>query len=119
MDMLEPDDPTLQTIRTMRVSPRVRLHSVIGTGGTMLGEGPGDGVVTVQSAVHPCVVSQRFVDATHTEVQRHPDTQAELRTILKQHLAECAPTPPANRTTSTALPGGARSPHSPVDRVNR
>jgi hypothetical protein len=54
----------------------------------MLGEGAGDGVVTVESALHPCVVSQRFVDATHTEVQHHPDTQAEIRAILQAHLVE-------------------------------
>ena len=88
MDMLEPDDPTLLAIRAMRVSPRVHLHSIIGTGGTMLGEGPGDGVVTVESALHPGVVTQRFVNATHTEVQRHPDSLAEIRSILQAHLTE-------------------------------
>ena len=88
IDLLEPEDPTLQAIRTMRVSPRVCLYSIIGTGRTMLVEGPGDGAVSVASAVHPGVVSQRFVDATHTEIQRHPDTQAEIRAILQSHLAE-------------------------------
>jgi hypothetical protein len=88
IDLLEPDDPTLQAIRTMRVSPCVRLHSIIGTGRTMLVEGPGDGAVSVESALHPGVISQRFVDAKHTEVQRHPDTQSELRNILYVHLVE-------------------------------
>lgn len=89
IDMLEPDDPTLLAIRSMRVSSRVRLHSIIGTGREMLTEGRGDGAVTVASALHPDVVSQRFVDSTHTEIQRHPDTQAELRAILITHLTEC------------------------------
>lgn len=88
IDLLEPEDPTLQTIRTMHVSPCVRLHSIIGTGRTMVLEGPGDGAVAVESALHPGVVSQRFVDATHTEIQRHPDTQQELRQILRMHLME-------------------------------
>lgn len=88
IDMLEPEDPTLLAIRAMRVSPRVRLHSIIGTGGTMLTDGPGDGAVTVASALHPGVISQRFVDATHTEIQRHPDTQSEMRAILSTHLVE-------------------------------
>jgi pimeloyl-ACP methyl ester carboxylesterase len=88
MDMLEPENPALQAIRTLRLAPCVKLHSIIGTGGTMIGDGPGDGVVAVSSALHPGVVSQRFVDATHTSIQRHPDTQIEIQNILQMHLAE-------------------------------
>jgi hypothetical protein len=88
IDLLEPDDPTLQTIRTLPVASGVRLHSIIGTGQTMMLEGPGDGVVSVESALHPGVRSQRFVEATHTRTQYHPDTVAELRLILRQHLAQ-------------------------------
>jgi hypothetical protein len=107
MDMLETDDPTLLAIRTMRVSPRVRLHSIIGTGGMMLGEGPGDGIVTVESALHPGVVSQRFVDATHTEVQHHPDSQAEIRAILRAHLVESGLSrSPAPTQTEQLVKGG-------------
>ena len=88
IDLLEPEDPTLQAIRTMRVSPCVRLHSIIGTGRTMLMEGPGDGAVSVASALHPGVVSERFVDATHTAIQHHAETQVEIRGILRAHLIE-------------------------------
>jgi hypothetical protein len=86
IDLLEPDDPTLQAIRTLPVACGVRLHSIIGTGHTMLLEGPGDGVVSAESALHPGVRSQRFVEATHTRTQFHPDTVAELRLILLRHL---------------------------------
>ncbi len=85
VDLLEPQDPTLEAIRTLRISPSVTLHSIIGTGRTMLLEGPGDGIVTVSSARHPGVASERFVDATHTTILRHPDTQAEIRRILLEH----------------------------------
>jgi hypothetical protein len=97
----------LLAIRTMRVSPRVRLHSIIGTGGMMLGEGPGDGVVTVESALHPGVASQRFVDATHTEVQHHPDSQTEIRAILQAHLVESGLSRcPAPKQTDQLVKGG-------------
>lgn len=85
IDMLEPEDPTLQVIRTLPVSTNVRLHSIIGTGRTMLLDGPGDGVVTVESATLPGVCTQRFVEATHTHTQYHPDTITELLAILRQH----------------------------------
>jgi hypothetical protein len=51
----------------------------------LLLDGPGDGVVTVSSARHPGVASECFVDATHTTILRHPDTQAEIRRILLEH----------------------------------
>lgn len=87
IDLLEPDDPTLQAIRTLPVSPRVRMHSIIGTGRTMVLEGPGDGVVSVESATLAGVSSQRFVDATHTRTQYHPEAIAELQAILRAHLS--------------------------------
>jgi pimeloyl-ACP methyl ester carboxylesterase len=85
VDLLEPQDPTLEAIRALRISPCVKLHSIIGTGRTLLLDGPGDGVVTVSSARHPGVASECFVDATHTTILRHPDTQAEIRRILLEH----------------------------------
>lgn len=87
IDMLEPSDPTLLAIRTLPVSCKVRLHSIIGTGRTMLLDGPGDGVVSVESATLHGVCTQRLVEATHTHTQYHPDTIAELRLILHQHSA--------------------------------
>lgn len=97
VDLLEPQDPTLAAIRTLHVAPCVKLHSIIGTGRTLLLDGPGDGVVTVTSARHPGVASECFVDATHTTILRHPDTQAEIRRILLEHGTNVSD--PGARTT--------------------
>ncbi|HVX12679.1 MAG TPA: alpha/beta fold hydrolase [Pirellulales bacterium] len=85
VDLLEPQDESLAAIRSLRVSSSVKLHSIIGTGRTLLLDGPGDGVVTVTSARHPGVESECFVDATHTTILHHPDTQSEVRRILLEH----------------------------------
>ena len=78
VEMLEPQDPTLQAIRTLRFSPCVKLHSVIGTGHPSLRGEPGDGVVPVASACHPGVEGPRFVDATHSSILRDPKRMPKL-----------------------------------------
>jgi pimeloyl-ACP methyl ester carboxylesterase len=86
IDILEPDDPTLQAIRTLRVSSCVKLHSIIGTGHPSLSGIPGDGVVPIDSARHPCVESELYVGAVHTSILRNAEAQAEIRRILWEHL---------------------------------
>lgn len=86
IDLLEPQNASLAALRALRVSPCVKLHSIIGTGRTLLLDGPGDGVVTVTSARHPDVESEVYVDATHTTILHHPDTQCEIRRILLEHV---------------------------------
>jgi hypothetical protein len=88
IDLLEPENETLHAVRQLRVAPRVRMHSIIGTGQIMIPEGDGDGAVAVESAIHPGVVSERFVEARHTAIQHHPDTVAEVSSILQAHLRE-------------------------------
>lgn len=88
IEFLRPDNPVLQATYNLRVNPAVRLHTIIGTGGE-LGDGtPADGVVTVASARHPGTVSERQIDATHTELTRHPETTLEVVRILQQHLRQ-------------------------------
>ncbi len=91
IDILEPDDATLQAIRTLRMASCVKLHSIIGTGHPALTGNPGDGVVPVDSARHPCVESERYVDAIHTSILRNPEAQAEIRRILCEHLQAAGP----------------------------
>ena len=88
VEMLKPEDPVLQAMRRLRVEPRVRMHSVIGTGQTMLVGGPADGVVPVDSARHPGVDSELQVPATHRQLQSHPETVQEVLRILMLHLEE-------------------------------
>jgi len=86
IDLLEPDNPLLAAYRQLPVNPSVRLHSIIGTGGSGASE-PGDGVVPVASARHPCVASELYVPAKHSQLQRETSTVAEVSRILREHAA--------------------------------
>jgi hypothetical protein len=66
----------------------VRLHSIIGTGGTRLIGEPGDGIVPVSSARQAGACSELLVPARHTELHHDPATMAELQRILRQHAAQ-------------------------------
>jgi hypothetical protein len=92
IDLLEPDNPLLQAIRRLPVSPQVRLHSVIGTGGRHHLGPPSDGVVPVESARHSGVVEELFVDERHEDLQRHPKTIHFLGDLLREHAAISADT---------------------------
>ena len=54
----------------------------------MIGSGAADGVVSVASAQHPGVVSERLINARHRQLHSHPETMMELVRILKLHLVE-------------------------------
>jgi pimeloyl-ACP methyl ester carboxylesterase len=84
--MLEPDNPYLEALGQMPVSSRVRLHSIIGTGGLNPTE-PGDGIVPIASARHPGD-SELFVRAHHEKLHQVPDTIAEVARILRLNAAE-------------------------------
>jgi pimeloyl-ACP methyl ester carboxylesterase len=84
VDLLEPSSPLLAGLRQTPVGCCVRLHSIIGTGGSVLEE-PGDGVVTVRSARHPGVLSELYVPAKHEKLHRDPESIAELARILREH----------------------------------
>jgi hypothetical protein len=88
VEMLEQGNPVVVAIRQLRIDPRVKLHSIIGTGHRMIRDGPADGVVTVPSARHPGALSEAYIAATHTTVLRDPVTTRELKRILYAHLAE-------------------------------
>ncbi|MBI2824467.1 MAG: alpha/beta fold hydrolase [Planctomycetia bacterium] len=86
VDLLEPDSPILAALRQMPLSPKVQLHSIIGTGGPPSKE-PGDGVVPVTSARHPGVTSELFVPVRHSELRQAPEVVAEMMRILREHAA--------------------------------
>lgn len=85
IDLLEPSNPLLQALARMPVGRQVRLHSIVGTGGTMLGGEPGDGVVPLSSARLGGVCSELLVSANHGELHHDPAAIAELRRILREH----------------------------------
>lgn len=88
IDLLEPQSPLLQAINRLPRASHVQLHSIIGSRRWMIGAGDSDEVVPVDSARLPGVVSERVVDAKHTELHKHTAGISELICILKRHLHE-------------------------------
>ena len=88
IDVLEPDSTILQSLRGLRVPCWVTTHSIIGNAHRSPINDGGDCIVPVSSARLPGVVSEVLVPAKHTQVHHHPDTIAELKRILVQHLRE-------------------------------
>ena len=84
IDFLEPDSPLLMGLEKLPINSAVRLHSIIGTGGTNPFAEPGDGVVAVSSARH-CGDSELFVDAKHEELHKDPVSIDEVARILRLH----------------------------------
>lgn len=90
IDMLEPSNPLLVAIRGLPVSPEVRVHSVIGTGGMFSAVEPSDGVVPAASAYHASAETTTYIPARHERVHREEEAVRKVQAILAQHLAEYA-----------------------------
>jgi pimeloyl-ACP methyl ester carboxylesterase len=88
IDLLEPNDPTLQAIYHLPVAPHVTQHTILGTGATPLPLNRGDGVVLVPSAGHPDATSEHHVAAGHTGILDREETTQEIIRILRLHLQE-------------------------------
>jgi len=84
--LLEPENPFLDALKRMPVNCQTRLHSIIGTGGLNLTEGPSDGIVPVASAEH-AGDSTLEVPEHHEKLHRHPTSIAEVTRILRLHAA--------------------------------
>ena len=87
IDLLNPDQPFLDTIGRLRVSRCVTLHSIIGDGVPLPGVGGSDGIVSVESARHPGVASELYVPASHSGILRNTATVEEIKRILRLHAA--------------------------------
>lgn len=87
IEMLDPDSEILQAIAALPRNPCVRFHSIVGYGCFNLLDGPGDGVVPLESTDEPGVVSEHEVRAFHTRVHRQLETVDEVDRILREHLA--------------------------------
>jgi hypothetical protein len=88
VDLLAADDVLSASTRHLPASPGVKFHTVIGTGQKLWGGEDSDGVVTVESARMDGAASQCLVPAEHAVVHRHPQTIAEIKRILCEHLRE-------------------------------
>jgi|SRR5271155_1099854 len=87
---MTPDNPALQALASIPVSPKVAAHSIIAVEGDGPVETGDDGVVSYQSAHIPETKSELVVRSGHS-VQSNPHTVAEVRRILLLHLAEACP----------------------------
>jgi len=91
VDLLDPDSPQLKTFHRLPVSRDVALHSIIGHGYPMLGEGDSDSIVPVTSARYPGVQSELKVRASHSKILAAPETVTELKRILRLHASAANP----------------------------
>lgn len=88
IDLLKADSPLLQGMTQLPINPAVRIHSIVGNGTPFSDGTPADGVVSMDSARHPGAASERFVNASHSDLPDHQDTVAEVLRILAEHLQQ-------------------------------
>ena len=100
IDMLKPHNPLLEALGRMPVSPRVRTHTIVGTGYFFPAMRPGDTIVPISSARLPDVISEVMVKAKHTQIHRTSEAVAEMDRILMEHHAEFA-APPAEMVSGS------------------
>jgi pimeloyl-ACP methyl ester carboxylesterase len=105
IDMLEPSNPLLMTIRSLPVSGGIAMHSVIGTGGVFSAVAPSDGIVPVASAEHRGAMSTTYVKADHEHVHREEASVRAMQTILSRHLIECGNLQPGSPILSEQTNG--------------
>ena len=85
LDNMTPGDPFLETLRSLKISETVAVHSIVAASGEGSREQLSDGVVEYVSA-HIARGSERLVRSGHS-AHTHPEAIAEVRRILREHLA--------------------------------
>lgn len=114
-EMMAPGSPFLEVLVAQPKPRGVAYHSIIGVAPlheTVLErtvavsfECKSDGVVTQASAHLGTADSEVVVPADHTQVKHHPQTVAELRRILLEHVKVAVSTPrPADSGDSATAP---------------
>lgn len=92
IDSLAPDSPIFPAMLQAQRAPWVKFHNIIGkappTGVFGYFAGESDGIVSVESARMPDVVSEKIVAADHVTVHQNPNAVLETRRILLEHIVE-------------------------------
>jgi len=88
IDNMDPSNPFIQTLASIPVIPRVAAHSIIPVLDEPFEES-NDGVVEYRSA-HLEGVPERVIFPSGHSTQSHPQTIAEVRRILLEHLEAIA-----------------------------
>ena len=86
IDNMNPNNPGLQMLASIPVTPRIKAHSIIAVEGDGPKEEGDDGVVAYKSAHIDEAVSELVVRWSHS-VQDQPEAIEEIRRILLEHLA--------------------------------
>lgn len=90
INSLEPTDPSILALGHLPLPPTITFHSIIGDRGKGDTPNSSDGVVPYWSSHITPVASEKIVPSNHS-VTRCPETNEELKRILKQHLKDTRP----------------------------
>jgi len=85
IDLLNPSSDLLQAIAGLQIHPPVLSHSVIGNWRPMIGNGPSDGIVPVESARIAGLQTELVVHQKHTGLTNDPAVIAEVMRIMREH----------------------------------
>ncbi|WP_086132983.1 alpha/beta fold hydrolase [Methylocaldum sp. RMAD-M] len=86
VDNMNPENPGLQVLQTIRVDPRIPAHSIICVKGDGPKEAGDDGVVAYRSAHIDEAVTEKVVRSDHS-CQGKPEVIEDIRRILLEHAA--------------------------------
>jgi pimeloyl-ACP methyl ester carboxylesterase len=92
IDNMNPENPGVQLLASIPVTPRIPAHSIIAVEGDGPKEQGDDGVVAYRSAHIDEAVSEKVVRSSHS-CQGQPETIEEIRRILNLHAATPANSP--------------------------
>ena len=84
VDNMNPDNPALKILASLRVDPRIKAHSIICVTGDGPKEAGDDGVVSYRSGHIPEAATELVVRHDHS-CQGEPETIEEVRRILLEH----------------------------------
>lgn len=93
IDSLSPQCAFIQALDRIAPAPHVARYNIYGRlekaswFSYLVGVEDGDGIVAVESAQWPAVVSQLEVPAEHNVIHQNPRTILEVKRILYEHLA--------------------------------
>ncbi|MSP27068.1 MAG: hypothetical protein EXR80_01095 [Methylococcales bacterium] len=86
IDSINENNPILQTLASIPVTPNVPAHSIIAVEGNVPTEEGDDGVVAYKSAHINEAISEKVVNWSHSS-QGTPEVIEEVKRILFEHLA--------------------------------